>query len=74
MRFSEGGSKEIHGNGGINIAAGYIEAAQIPRTEGNVMAMMLFDTISDYFLDPLHKKEFEDWKAKKDKPQIRRVK
>lgn len=56
------------------MAAGYIEAAQIPRTEGNVMAMMLFDTISDYFLDPLHKKEFEDWKAKKDKPQIRRVK
>ena len=54
--------------------AGFVEAAQIPQTDANVMAIMLYGTISEYFQDPVHKKEFEEWKARKDKPQIRRAK
>lgn len=56
------------------MAAGYVDTAQIPRSEGNMMALMLYETIAEYFQDPLHKQQFEEWKAKKDKPQIRRVK
>lgn len=39
----------------------YIEKERIPKSEGNVMAAMLFSTISEYFADPNNQKEFEKW-------------
>lgn len=38
-----------------------INVREIPRTTGNMMAESLFTAISEYFLDPQHQKEFEEW-------------
>ena len=47
----------------------YIEKERISRSEGNVMAAMLLSTISDYFADPKHQQEFEEWKRRQERPQ-----
>lgn len=44
---------------------GYIEAQQIPKSEGNMMASLLFSSISNYFADPKHQQEFEEWKRRR---------
>lgn len=50
----------------------YIEKERIPKPEGNVMAAMLFSTISNYFADPQHQKEFEEWQRSRKKSEDRR--
>lgn len=40
---------------------GYINAQQIPKYEGNMIGSLLFTTMSEYFADPQHQKEFEEW-------------
>ena len=45
---------------------GYIEAQQIPKSEGNMMASLLFSSISNYFADPKHQQEFEEWKRRQE--------
>lgn len=43
---------------------GYINTQQIPKSEGNMMASLLFSSISNYFADPKHQQEFEEWKRR----------
>lgn len=46
----------------------YIDKERIPKSEGNVMAATLFSTISNYFADPKHQQEFEEWQRSKGAP------
>lgn len=39
-----------------------INVKEIPRSTGNMIGESLFTAISEYFLDPQHQKEFEEWK------------
>lgn len=49
---------------------GYINAQQIPKPEGNMIGSLLFTTISEYFADPQHQQDFEEWKrSRADKPK-----
>ena len=49
---------------------GYINAQQIPKSEGNMIGSLLFTTISEYFADPQHQQDFEEWKrSRADKPK-----
>ena len=53
---------------------GYINAQQIPKTEGNMIGSLLFTTISEYFADPQHQQDFEEWKrSRADKPKREKV-
>lgn len=53
---------------------GYINAQQIPKSEGSMIGSMLFSTISEYFADPKHQAEFEEWqKSRADKPKRGKV-
>jgi len=52
----------------------YVEADKIPKVEGMVMGSLLIGTITDYFRDPKHQKEFEEWKRQQaSKPKILRM-
>lgn len=54
---------------------GYINAQQIPKSEGNMMASLLFSSISNYFADPKHQQEFEQWKKERaEKPKLTLIK
>lgn len=53
---------------------GYINAQQIPKSEGNMIGSLLFTSISEYFADPQHQQEFEEWKkSRADKPKRGKV-
>lgn len=55
--------------GGIDLQ--YIHIKEIPKSEGNVLGSILYDSIKTYFDDPEHVKEFELWKQEqKRKSQI----
>lgn len=38
-----------------------IDVKEIPRSTGYMIAESLFTAISEYFSDPQHQKEFEEW-------------
>lgn len=49
---------------------GYINAQMIPKSEGNMIGSMILPAISEYFSDPKHQQEFEEWKrSREDKPK-----
>lgn len=45
---------------------GYIDVQQIPKSTGNMIGSMLFTSISEYFADPKHQEEFEEWKRERE--------
>lgn len=50
----------------------YIDIRRIPKSDGNMLGSLLFTVISDYFTDPQHQREFEEWmrsKKKKEQPK-----
>lgn len=44
---------------------GYIKPAEIPIFTGISLAQMLSERITEYFADPVHQKEFEEWRKKR---------
>lgn len=44
---------------------GYVSTAEIPIFTGISLGQMLSDTITEYFADPIHQKEFEEWRSKR---------
>ena len=64
--------KRLFRSGGSRM--GYINAQQIPKSEGNMIGSLLFTTISEYFADPQHQQDFEEWKrSRADKPKREKV-
>lgn len=46
---------------------GYINQAEIPAFTGLSLGRMLCDAITEYFADPQHQREFEEWKKEQEK-------
>lgn len=51
----------------------YINKKRIPKYEINEMALMISPTIEDYFDDPKHQKEFEEWQRSRSTKQQKNV-
>lgn len=50
----------------------YIDTRRIKKSDGNMLGSLLFTVISDYFADPQHQREFEEWmrsRQKKEQPK-----
>lgn len=48
---------------------GYVDIKEIPTFTGYSLGQMLNDTISEYFANPVHQKEFEKWKRDRERNQ-----
>ena len=48
---------------------GYIDIKEIPTFTGYSLGQMLNDAIAEYFADPIHLKEFEEWKRERESRQ-----
>ena len=44
----------------------YIEAVNVPEIEYKIIARSALKCIQNYFDDPEHEKEFQEWKAQKE--------
>lgn len=45
---------------------GYIDIKEIPTFTGYSLGQLLSDTIAEYFANPIHQKEFEEWKRERE--------
>lgn len=45
----------------------YINIQQISAIKGSILGGILLPTIKEYFEDPKHQQEFEEWKKNRDK-------
>lgn len=44
-----------------------IDVNKISKSAGNMLGSILCASITNYFSDPLHQKEFEEWKRERSK-------
>lgn len=44
----------------------YIKIKKIPKSEGNIVARNILFAATEYFEDPRHQREFEEWKKNRD--------
>ena len=44
---------------------GLIDTKKIPKSEGNMLGGVLLTAITNYFADPKHQQEYEEWLKKR---------
>lgn len=44
---------------------GLIDTKKIPKSEGNMLGSVLLTAITNYFADPKHQQEYEEWLKKR---------